>query len=184
MLPNTLLAWCASQFSLFFSSFASLLPPQAALGYVTWSLTLLRDLQETVGSRSYKNKKTKCSLNTLSFLVRVAGLDSRRCGGLVARGHNSPPDCCSVPLVLQVPTDKKIQAALMNSLHFWSEWRDLNPRPLGPEPSAIPNFATPGYFKDYITTLNKNQVFFIIFKKELFFNTVYFASLSILSAQR
>ena len=25
----------------------------------------------------------------------------------------------------------------------WSECRDLNPRPLGPEPSAIPNFATP-----------------------------------------
>ena len=25
----------------------------------------------------------------------------------------------------------------------WSEWRDSNPRPLGPEPSAIPNFATP-----------------------------------------
>ena len=26
---------------------------------------------------------------------------------------------------------------------FWSECRDSNPRPLGPEPSAIPNFATP-----------------------------------------
>ena len=26
---------------------------------------------------------------------------------------------------------------------IWSECRDLNPRPLGPEPSAIPNFATP-----------------------------------------
>ena len=26
----------------------------------------------------------------------------------------------------------------------WSEWRDLNPRSLGPEPSAIPSFATPG----------------------------------------
>ena len=25
----------------------------------------------------------------------------------------------------------------------WSECRDLNPGPLGPEPSAIPNFATP-----------------------------------------
>ena len=25
----------------------------------------------------------------------------------------------------------------------WSEWRDLNPRPHGPEPCAIPNFATP-----------------------------------------
>ena len=22
--------------------------------------------------------------------------------------------------------------------HFWSEWRDLNPRPLGPEPSTLP----------------------------------------------
>ena len=32
---------------------------------------------------------------------------------------------------------------------IWSECRDLNPRPLGPEPSAIPNFATPrklGYY--------------------------------------
>ena len=28
-------------------------------------------------------------------------------------------------------------------LFRWSEWRDSNPRPLGPEPSAIPNFATP-----------------------------------------
>ena len=26
---------------------------------------------------------------------------------------------------------------------LWSEWRDSNPRPLGPEPSAIPSFATP-----------------------------------------
>ena len=25
----------------------------------------------------------------------------------------------------------------------WSEYRDSNPRPLGPEPSAIPNFAIP-----------------------------------------
>ena len=28
---------------------------------------------------------------------------------------------------------------------IWSECRDLNPRPLEPEPSAIPNFATPRY---------------------------------------
>ena len=27
--------------------------------------------------------------------------------------------------------------------HRWSECRDSNPRPLGPEPSAIPSFATP-----------------------------------------
>ena len=28
-------------------------------------------------------------------------------------------------------------------IRIWSECRDSNPRPLGPEPSAIPNFATP-----------------------------------------
>ena len=27
----------------------------------------------------------------------------------------------------------------------WSEYRDSNPRPLGPEPSAIPSFAIPRY---------------------------------------
>ena len=26
---------------------------------------------------------------------------------------------------------------------FWSEWRDLNPRPLGPEPSALPSALHP-----------------------------------------
>ena len=31
-------------------------------------------------------------------------------------------------------------------LVFWSECRDSNSRPLEPHSSAIPNFATPGYF--------------------------------------
>ena len=35
-------------------------------------------------------------------MVAEAGLDSRACGRLVARGHNAPPERCSVPLVLQV----------------------------------------------------------------------------------
>ena len=26
---------------------------------------------------------------------------------------------------------------------FWSEWRDLNPRPLGPEPSTLPSALHP-----------------------------------------
>ena len=29
-------------------------------------------------------------------------------------------------------------------LSYWSGLRDLNPRSLGPKPSAIPNFAKPG----------------------------------------
>ena len=29
---------------------------------------------------------------------------------------------------------------------IWSEWRDLNPRPLGPEPSALPSALHPEVF--------------------------------------
>ena len=34
---------------------------------------------------------------------------------------------------------KKIQKPQKRILDLWSECRDSNPRPLGPEPSAIPN---------------------------------------------
>ncbi len=37
----------------------------------------------------------------------------------------------------------EIRRQQKQSPDFWSECRDSNPRPLGPEPSAIPNFATP-----------------------------------------
>ena len=44
---------------------------------------------------------------------------------------------------------RKIRLKSTDFNRIWSECRDLNPRPLGPEPSAIPNFATPrklGYY--------------------------------------
>ena len=41
------------------------------------------------------------------------------------------------------PNTEKNRRPQMWSPDFWSECRDSNPRPLGPEPSAIPNFATP-----------------------------------------
>ena len=31
----------------------------------------------------------------------------------------------------------------------WSEWLDLNQRPLGPEPSALPNWATPRHIHNF-----------------------------------
>ena len=37
-------------------------------------------------------------------------------------------------------------------LFVWSRRRDLNPRPLGPEPSALPNCATPRPFRSVIIT--------------------------------
>ena len=49
----------------------------------------------------------KAFLRKCFFLVGVAGFDSRACGRLVARGHNSPSDCCSVPLVLRIPPHMK-----------------------------------------------------------------------------
>ena len=44
---------------------------------------------------------------------------------------------------------RKIRLKSKGFNRIWSECRDSNPRPLGPEPSAIPNFATPrqlGYY--------------------------------------
>ncbi len=40
--------------------------------------------------------------------------------------------------------DKKTRTTLSVSF-VWSEWRDLNSRPYGPEPYALPNCATPRY---------------------------------------
>ena len=39
---------------------------------------------------------------------------------------------------------QKIRRSHQKSADFWSEWRDLNPRPLGPEPSALPTALHPG----------------------------------------
>ena len=43
----------------------------------------------------------------------------------------------------KIKQNKKHRRHLVSGV-FWSEWQDLNLRPLGPEPSAIPSFATPG----------------------------------------
>ena len=49
---------------------------------------------------------------------------------------------------------RKIGASDAKLAPTWSEWRDSNSRPLGPEPSALPNCATPRKIKQpnyYIT---------------------------------
>ena len=48
---------------------------------------------------------------------------------------------CSNPALIK----SKDQSSLWGVLAFWSGLRDSNPRSLGPKPSAIPNFAKPGY---------------------------------------
>ena len=40
----------------------------------------------------------------------------------------------------------------LSVLSVWSEWRDLNSRPYGPEPYALPNCATPRYYKFAFTS--------------------------------
>ena len=57
---------------------------------------------------------------------------------LAARLATGKPD-----FMVQVPHKRNIRFPQKREPDIWSEWRDLNPRPLGPEPSAIPNFATP-----------------------------------------
>ena len=47
----------------------------------------------------------KCLPLQMPFLVEMRGIDSRReLRGLVGRGHDSPPDCRSVPLLLRSPS--------------------------------------------------------------------------------
>ena len=49
-----------------------------------------------------KKQKTKTKIISVFTLVRETGLDSRRgLRGLVVRGSDSPPDCHSLPLLLQ-----------------------------------------------------------------------------------
>ena len=58
--------------------------------------------------------------------------------------RQSKPFCSEGFLVLQ----KSPRLCISKPRRFsqkWSECRDLNPGPLGPEPSAIPSFATPRF---------------------------------------
>ena len=54
-------------------------------------------------------------------------------------GRDSQTQLCGVALRKKRRNPLKISAFFL----IWSECRDSNPRPLGPEPSAIPSFATP-----------------------------------------
>ena len=60
---------------------------------------------------------------------------------------------------------------------IWSECRDLNPRPLGPEPSAIPNFATP---RDLGIIVNRNG--FVKCRGRVFYTFRYASSRRVVSA--
>ncbi len=47
----------------------------------------------------------------------------------------------------------------MRPLLVWSEWRDLNSRPYGPEPYALPNCATPRLFLIAYEIYNNLRIF-------------------------
>ena len=51
---------------------------------------------------------------------------------VIGVGGFEPPTSCSPSKRADQPAPHPV----------WSGWRDLNPRPLGPEPSALPNCAT------------------------------------------
>ena len=53
--------------------------------------------------------------------------DSRACGRLVARGRISPPDCCSVPLVLRIPSFKKEIPRLDETRNFLARSKGFEP---------------------------------------------------------
>ena len=97
------------------------------------------------------NKKRQFSVEICRFLVRVTGLDSRReLRGLVVRGSDSPLDCHSLPLLLQVLfllKKEKGEDELPLSLFGAGDrtWTCTALRPIEPESIASANSATPAY---------------------------------------
>ena len=49
------------------------------------------------------------------------------------------------PLRVQVPKNKEEYQLIVDTLLLWSEWRDLNPRPLPPQGSALPPEPHPDF---------------------------------------
>ena len=80
-------------------------------------------------------------------------LNSQICGQIFRRSRASAFRTNSRALQKKNPQIFVLPAR--KSEDFWSEWRDSNPRPLGPEPSAIPNFATPRICLVIIVTLSR-----------------------------
>ena len=87
-----------------------------------------------------KNKKPR--QNALAFLAGAGGLDSRReLRALVVRGSDSPPDCHSLPLLLQVLL--KIKSQDKTPWLFWQGLEDLNPRHSVLETDVLPTELNP-----------------------------------------
>ena len=59
----------------------------------------------------------------------------------------APPELLTTlaPSRVQIPLFRmhREREGTSPSLSLWSEWRDLNPRPLGPEPSTLPSALHP-----------------------------------------
>ena len=58
----------------------------------------------------------------------------------------------------------------MTALSFWSEWGDLNSRPLGPEPSALPSALHPEMLDYYNPHIAHCQEYKIESLKRVFYN--------------
>ena len=56
---------------------------------------------------------------------------------------------------------------IKTGVQLWSEWRDLNPRPHGPEPCALPTALHPdvqhGYYKDFSARCQEPTHSFFLF---------------------
>ena len=67
------------------------------------------------------------------------------CGGaVVKRGNGRKRESKKTTFKAKCQSKIKKNPSKSNDFDgFWSEWRDLNPRPLGPEPSALPTALHP-----------------------------------------
>ena len=76
-------------------------------------------------------QKTMAILHTVSKVTSIVAKDKTK----TASSHRIFP-------LTPEKYEKSVESSRFHGFE-WSEWRDSNPRPHGPEPCAIPNFATP-----------------------------------------
>ena len=97
------------------------------------SLLMSDTRASTLKSRQYaypnqKDEQTKC---LFALLVEVTGFEPTTSWSRTKRATKLRYASIAVYIIPKAAG------------FFWSRRRDLNPRPLGPEPSALPNCATP-----------------------------------------
>ena len=112
-------------------------------------------LRFAMPQKSHIHKRQKNGIAPLRFAMSQKSRLHRR----LSRGRSGEICSCRAPCIVRprsvlaellrsvttqsLSSHSTLRKPPMRAAFSWSEWRDLNSRPYGPEPYALPNCATP-----------------------------------------